>query len=65
MAFIGAIGSAVCEVTAGECPVPVVRIGVTGHFGGVGKTAFLKEKYRMTAADIAGAAKAAMQKKRG
>ncbi len=62
---IGAIGSAVCEITAEECPVPVVRIGVTDHFGEVGKTAFLKEKYRMTAADIAGAAKAAIQKKRG
>lgn len=61
----GAIGSAVAEVTAEDCPVPVVRIGVAEHFGEVGKMDFLKAKYHMTAADIAAAAKAAIEKKRG
>lgn len=62
---VGGLGSAVSEVTAEECPVPVVRIGVTDHFGEVGKMAFLKEKYHMRAEDIAQAAKAAMAKKGG
>ena len=62
---IGALGTAVAEVTAEECPVPVVRIGVTDHFGEVGKMDFLKAKYHMTAADIAAAARTAIQKKGG
>ena len=56
---------AVAEVTAEDCPVPVVRIGVTDHFGEVGKMDFLKAKYHMTAADIAAAARTAIQKKGG
>ena len=59
------MGTAVAEVTAAECPVPVVRIGVTDHFGEVGKMDFLKAKYHMTAADIAAAARTAIQKKGG
>jgi len=45
-------GSAVCEVVAEHYPVPVVRIGVRNHFGEVGLTDFLLEKYKMTAKDI-------------
>ncbi len=63
--IIGGIGTAVCEVTSEEYPVPVVRIGVTDHFGEVGKMDFLKEKYHMTAADIAAAARTAIEKKGG
>ena len=63
--IIGGLGSAVSEVTAEECPVPVVRIGVTDHFGEVGKVPFLKEKYRMRAEDIAEAAQTAIAKKGG
>lgn len=62
---VGGLGTAVCEVTSEECPVPVVRIGVTDHFGEVGKMAFLKEKYHMTAMDIAAAARTAIDKKGG
>lgn len=42
--IIGALGTAVAEVTAEECPVPVIRIGVTDHFGEVGKMDFLKSE---------------------
>ncbi|MGC9771196.1 transketolase family protein [Fervidobacterium islandicum] len=50
-------GSAVCEVVTEYYPVPVARIGVRDHFGEVGLTDFLLEKYKMTAKDIYTAAK--------
>lgn len=50
-------GSAVCEVVSEHYPVPVARIGVRDHFGEVGLTDFLLEKYKMTARDIYEAAK--------
>ena len=50
-------GSAVCEVVSEHYPVPVIRIGVKDHFGEVGTTDFLLEKYKMTAKDIYVAAK--------
>ncbi|WP_448375046.1 transketolase family protein [Fervidobacterium sp.] len=50
-------GSAVCEVVSENYPVPVARIGVRDHFGEVGLTDFLLEKYKMTARDIYESAK--------
>ncbi|MGQ9855255.1 MAG: transketolase family protein [Fervidobacterium sp.] len=50
-------GSAVCEVVSEHYPVPVARIGVRDHFGEVGLTDFLLQKYKMTAKDIYDAAK--------
>jgi len=61
---LNAWGSAVAEVVSEHCPVPVFRIGVQDHFGEVGKSDFLMEKYHMTAADIVQAAYSAMDKKR-
>ncbi|MEJ5258364.1 MAG: transketolase family protein [Fervidobacterium sp.] len=50
-------GSAVCEVVSENYPVPVARIGVRDHFGEVGLTDFLLQKYKMTAKDIYDASK--------
>lgn len=50
--FLNGWGSAVAEVVAEYFPVPVKRIGVRDHFGEVGLTDFLLEKYHMTAKDI-------------
>lgn len=61
---LNAWGSAVAEVVSEHCPVPVFRIGVQDHFGEVGKSDFLMEKYHMMAADIVQAAYSAMDKKR-
>jgi transketolase len=54
---IGGLRSAVAEVLIEECPVPLRSVGVKDHFGEVGKIAYLKEKYKMTAKDIVNAAK--------
>lgn len=49
---IGGLGSAVCEVTAEECPVKVRMVGQLDTFGSSGKPEELKKEYHMTAADI-------------
>jgi transketolase len=54
--IIGGLGSAVAEVLAENCPVPLQRIGLPDVFGESGKPAELLAKYKMTAADIAEAA---------
>ncbi len=54
---IGGLGSAVAEVTAEKCPVPVKRLGVQDIFGQSGKPADLLKEYGLTAADIAAAAR--------
>jgi len=60
---LGGLGSAVAEVLAEECPTPLRRIGSQDEFGEVGSTNWLKERFHMTAADIAQAAREVMQKK--
>ncbi|MGC8903480.1 MAG: transketolase family protein [Fervidobacterium sp.] len=50
--IINGWGSAVAEVVVENFPVPMKRIGVRDHFGEVGTTDFLLEKYHMTAKDI-------------
>jgi len=54
--IIGGLGSAVAEVLAEECPVPLRRIGLRDVFGESGKPAELLEKYGLTAKHIAEAA---------
>lgn len=49
---IGGLGSAVAEVLVESFPVPMERIGVQDEFGEVGPTAWLKERFKLTAADI-------------
>ena len=61
---MGGLGSAVAETTADAFPIPVKKIGVQDHFGEVGTMSYLKEKYGMTPADIAKAAKAAIALKK-
>ena len=54
---IGGLGSAVAEVTAEKCPVPVKRLGIQDCFGQSGKPDELLKEYGLTADDIAAAAK--------
>ncbi len=61
--IIGGLGSAVAELLGENCPVPVVRVGVKDHFGEVGLTDFLKEKYGLTAKEIVKAAEKAVKMK--
>ncbi len=60
---IGGLGSAVSEVLAARAPVPVVQVGVRDVFGEVGPTEWLAEKYHMSSADIAQAAREAISHK--
>lgn len=61
--ILNALGSAVAEVLAEDCPAPLTRVGVKDHFGEVGLTSFLQEKYGLTARDIVKAAHASMEKR--
>ncbi len=54
--ILNGLGGAVCEYLSGVYPVPVKRVGVRDHFGEVGLTPFLKQKYGLTAAAITEAA---------
>ncbi len=60
----GGLGSAVAEVTARFCPVPVEIIGVPDTFGESGTPQELLKKYGLKDADIAAAAKKAISRKR-
>ena len=62
--IIGGLGSAVCEVLAETCPVPVTRVGVLDKFGKSGKVPPLLEEYGLTAKDIVEKAKAAIALKK-
>lgn len=53
----GGVGSAVCEVVAENQPCPVRRIGVRDSFGESGEERDLMEKYGLTYAHIANAAR--------
>ena len=55
--IIGGLGSAIAENLVDNHPVPLKRVGVTDHFGEVGKTDFLMKKYHLLAEDIMKAAK--------
>lgn len=58
--IIGGLGSAVCEVVAEECPVPVVRVGVEDVFGKSGTATAVLEYYGLTAKNIVEKAKRAI-----
>ena len=60
---IGGLGSAVAEVLVENQPVPMERVGVMDTFGESGTPDALLQKYRLTAADIAVAAKKAISRK--
>ncbi len=56
----GGLGSAICELTAGEYPVPVKMVGVEDRFGQVGDEKFLAEEYELTSGKIIKMANAAV-----
>lgn len=62
--IIGGLGSAVCEVLAEECPVPVVRVGVRDEYGRSGKVPELLKMYGLTPDSIVSAAKKAISLKK-
>ena len=51
--IIGGLGSAVAELLAEQCPVPVERVGIRDQFGQVGPMDWLMEHYMLTADTIA------------
>lgn len=59
----GGMGSAVAEVLAAECPVPVEFVGIRDCFGESGQPDELMEKYGLVAQDIVFAAKRAATRK--
>ena len=62
--IIGGLGSAVAEVLAEECPVPLVRVGIQDTFGESGHPDELLPKYGLTAADLGTAAEKVLARKR-
>lgn len=60
---IGGLGSAVCDVTAENCPVPVVKVGVNDTFGKSGPANDLLDAFGLRAKDIVAAAEKAIAKK--
>lgn len=61
--IIGGLGSAVAEILVENCPVPMERIGIRDEFGEVGPTPWLKERFGLTAQDIAAKAKEVVGRK--
>lgn len=61
---IGGLGSAVCDVTAEKCPVPVVKVGVQDTFGKSGPAPELLDVFGLRAKDIVSAAKKAISLKK-
>ena len=61
--IIGGLGSAVAEVTAETCPVPVLRVGVEDTFGKSGPALELLEIFGLNAEGIAAKAARAVELK--
>lgn len=62
--IIGGLGSAVCEVVAEKCPVPVQRVGIRDRFGRSGGVDELLQYYKLTPEEIAARAKMAIAAKK-
>jgi len=60
---IGGLGSAVAEVVASSCPVPVMRVGTQDVFGRSGKPMELLKMYGLSAEGIVERARLAIGKK--
>lgn len=60
----GGLGAAVCELTAGRIPVPVVRVGIPDTFAESGDYDLLLDRYGLSVDRIVQAAKEAMAMKR-
>ena len=61
--IIGGLRSAIAEVSASECPIPIECIGINDKFGQVGKMPYLKEIYHMTCDDIVSAVRKVLKRK--
>lgn len=57
------LGSAVAQVVAKHCPVPMEMVGIQNRFGQVGSQKFLQEEYHLMAEDIVAAVKKAISRK--
>lgn len=62
--ILNGLGGATAEFLSENYPVPVQRVGIRDHFGEVGFTEFLKEKYGLTEKGIVQAAQKAISLKR-
>ena len=60
--IIGGLGSAVAEVLGEQLPTPLKRIGISDVFGESAPNAELLEKYGLTPAHIARAARAILKR---
>ena len=60
----GGFGSAICEVLAQTCPVPVKIVGIKDRFGESGEPPELFKRFGITAEDIVKAAKEAIKAKK-
>ena len=60
---INGLGAAVAEVLVANKPVPVEMIGAQDEFGEVGPVSYLRERFHMTAEDIAAAAEKVIARK--
>lgn len=49
---LGGLGAAVCEVTSGACPVPVLRLGTMDTFGRSGDAEKLLKAFGLSASNI-------------
>ena len=61
--ILGGLGSAVAETVVEHCPVPMSRIGFRDCFGEVGKMDYLRQRFGMTAGDIARAVRDTVARK--
>lgn len=63
--IMGGFGSAVLEVLAPNCPVPVKMVGIKDSFGESGKPDELMKKYHLLDTDVAEAVREVMKMKGG
>lgn len=61
--IINGLGGAVAECLGENCPTIMERVGVMDHFGEVGSTDYLQEKYGLKAINIVRAARNVVYKK--
>jgi transketolase len=59
--IVGGLGGAVTEAVAGECPVPVVRVGLPDCFAETGPYNAILDRYGMAVENVVAAAKRAVQ----
>ncbi|MDO8660477.1 MAG: transketolase C-terminal domain-containing protein, partial [Candidatus Woesearchaeota archaeon] len=61
--IMGGMGSAVAELLAQKCPVPIEFVGVKDHFGESGPPHQLMQKFGLTSKDIVRAVKKAIRRR--